>query len=145
MLKIFVLKKRSLYITLAVLILFIISMTVLISMSGSDETFSETTKYVYKEISAEQAKTLFEKNTDAIVLDIRDEEDYISGHIPNATQTSYSEVKKQLDYLNKDAIYVIYGSSDKKSEKVATVMANNGFPKIYILTGGIGNWPYSVE
>jgi len=145
MLKIFVLKKRSLYITLAVLIVLIISIAILIGMSGSDETFSETTRYVYKEISAEQAKILFEKNTDAIVLDIRDEEDYTAGHIPNATQTTYSEIKKQLDYLNKEAIYVIYGSGDKKSGKAASVMANNGFPKIYILTGGIDKWPYSVE
>ena len=145
MLKIFVLKKHSLYIALAVIIVLIISIAILIGMSGSDETFSETTKYVYKEISAEQAKILFEKNTDAIVLDIRDEEDYTTGHIPNATQTTYSEIKKQLDYLNKEAIYVIYGSGDKKSGKAASVMANNGFPKIYILTGDIDKWPYSVE
>lgn len=145
MLKIFVLKKRSLYIALAILIVFVIGMVILVSMSGSDETFSETMKFVYKKISAEQARILLEKNPDVIVFDIRDEEDYIEGHIPNATQVTYSQIKKQMDYFNRDQIYVIYGNNDKKSEKAANVMASNGFPKIYMLTGGIEKWPYGVE
>jgi rhodanese-related sulfurtransferase len=145
MLKIFVLKKRSLYIAIAVLAAIIIGIVALLIMSGSDETFSETMKYAYKKISAEQAKVLIEKNPGLIILDMRDEEDYEAGHLQNAQQVSYSELKKNLSTYDKECIYMVYSSSDRKSEKAANIMANNGFSKIYMLNGGIDEWPYDIE
>ncbi|QXM06865.1 rhodanese-like domain-containing protein [Crassaminicella indica] len=144
MLKILVFKKRTLYIALAIFIILIIGILVLV-MSGSDETFSETMKYAYKTISAEQAKVLLDKNSDITVFDIRDEEEYIKSHLPSATQLTYKELKKKLDYYDKDSIYMIYGKDDKKSAKAAEMMANNGFSKIYMLNGGIEKWPYELE
>ncbi|QZY55358.1 rhodanese-like domain-containing protein [Crassaminicella profunda] len=144
MLKIFVLKKRTLYIALAILVIFIIGILVLV-MSNSDETFSETMKYAYKTISAEQAKVLLEKNSDVTVFDIRDEEEYVKNHLPSATQLTYKELKKKLDYYGKDSIYMIYGKDDKQSAKAADMMASSGFSKIYMLTGGIEKWPYELD
>ncbi|TCO78643.1 rhodanese-like domain-containing protein [Marinisporobacter balticus] len=143
MLRIFVMKKRSLYIALALLVIMIIGIVIL--MSGSDETFSETMKYAYKQISAEQAKVLLEKNPTAIVFDIRDAEKYLQSHLPSATQISYKELKKKLDYYDREEIYMIYGSSDKKSAKAADMLASNGFCKIYMLNGGIEKWTYETE
>ncbi|WZL73447.1 rhodanese-like domain-containing protein [Clostridiaceae bacterium 35-E11] len=145
MLRIFVLKKRSLYIAIAVLAAIIIGITALMIMSGSDETFSETMKYAYKKISAEQAKVLIEKNPELIILDMRDEEDYEEGHLQNAQQISYSELKKSLSSYDKECIYMVYSSSDRKSAKAADIMASNGFSKIYMLNGGIDQWPYDIE
>ncbi|MFZ5968620.1 MAG: rhodanese-like domain-containing protein [Bacillota bacterium] len=145
MLRILVMKKRTLYIGLAVLLAVILGIFILISVSKSDETFSETLKYAYKKISAEQAKILIEKNPQLVIIDIRDEEDYLTGHLPQAIQMSLNELKKKMDYFDKESIYVIYGGSDKKSEKFADAMAKNGFPRIYMLNGGIEKWPYSTE
>ncbi|WP_129599025.1 rhodanese-like domain-containing protein [Anaerophilus nitritogenes] len=144
MLKILILKRRTLYIAISLLFILLIGI-VFYTISGSDETFSERVKYNYKKISYDQAQVLLEKNPDAIVFDIRDEEEYLEGHIPNATQLSYKELRKKLDYYSPDNIYMIYGNSDKKSEKAAEVMANNGFSKIYMLSGGIKDWPYEIE
>ncbi|MCT4619472.1 MAG: rhodanese-like domain-containing protein [Marinisporobacter sp.] len=144
MLKILVLKKRTMYIALAILIVLIIGILVLV-LSGSDETFSETMKYAYKTISAEQAKILLEKNSDVTVFDVRDEEEYVKGHLPSATQLTYKDLKKKLDYYGKDSIYMIYGKNDKESSKVADMMASNGFSKIYMLGGGIEQWPYELN
>ncbi|WP_053954856.1 rhodanese-like domain-containing protein [Inediibacterium massiliense] len=146
MLKILILKRRTLYIALVLLIILLIGI-VFFTLSGSDETFldSERVKYNYKKVSFEQAKILLEKNPDTIVFDIRDEDEYLEGHLPNATQLTYKELKKKLDYYNPDNIYMIYGESDKKSEKAAEVMANNGFSKIYMLNGGMQDWPYEIE
>lgn len=143
MLKIFVLKRRSLYIAVAALIL-IATLIVMLSLSGSDETFSETMKYSFKTISSEQAKVLLEKNPDLIVLDVRDEEEYLKGHLPNATQLTYKDLKKKLDYYSQDHIYMIYSSANRKSKKVADLMATNGFSRIYLLDGGIEKWPYDL-
>lgn len=143
MLKIFVMKKRSLYIALILLIVIIAG--IILFLSGSDETFSETMKYAYKQISAEQAKVLLEKNPDAIVFDMRDEKEYLQSHLPSATQLSHKELKKNLDYYNREQIYMIYSSDDKKSAEVADMMASNGFCKIYMLTGGIESWSCDIE
>ncbi|MCT4606993.1 MAG: rhodanese-like domain-containing protein [Marinisporobacter sp.] len=144
MLKILVLNKRTMYIALGILILLIVGILAL-ALSGSDETFSETMKYAYKTISAEQAKILLEKNSDVTVFDIRDEKAYIKGHLPSATQLTYKDLKKKLDYYGKDDIYMIYGKDDQQSAEAADMMASNGFSKIYMLNGGIEKWPYEVN
>ena len=145
MLKIFVLKRRNVYISLLILLVIISGLIFLMVRSGSNETFSDTMKFTYKKISPEQTKVLLDKNPNAIVFDVREEDDYIQGHIPNAAHLSYKDLKVQMEYFNKDRIYVIYGSTTKKTAKAADVMTNKGFPKVYILNGGIDKWPYDLE
>ncbi|PAB58057.1 rhodanese-like domain-containing protein [Anaeromicrobium sediminis] len=145
MLKIFVLKRRNVYIALLVLLVLVGGLIFLMARSGSNETFSDTMKFTYKKISPEQTKVLLDKNPNAIVFDIREEDEYIQGHIPSATHLSYKELKVQMEYFNKDRIYVIYGPTAKKAAKVADVMTSKGFPKVYILNGGIDKWPYDLE
>lgn len=133
------------YIVLAILAVIAIGISLFFAMTGSDETFSETMKYAYKKISPEQAKVLIEKNPELIIFDVRSEKDYNIGHLPSALQVTEKELKKNLDYYEKDRIYMIYGSDTKKSEKAAETLANNGFSRIYMLNGGFENWPYELE
>ncbi|MEW9124701.1 MAG: rhodanese-like domain-containing protein [Thermotaleaceae bacterium] len=145
MLRIFVFKRRALYIALTILVLLIVGVTVLVALSGSDETFSETIKYASKKISAEQAKVLMEKNPDLIVYDIRNEKEYLQGHLPQATLISQNELKKKLAQLDQEKIYMLYGKDDKSSEKAAETLSSNGFSRVYILSGGVEEWPYELE
>lgn len=145
MLKVFIFKRRTLYIALAILLAMILGIAILVKMSGSDETFSETIKYAYKKVSPEQAKILIEKNEGVVILDVRDEKDYAQGHLPQATLITYRELKRSLADFDREKIYMLYGENDRDSAKAAQVMANNGFPRVYILKGGIEEWPYEIE
>lgn len=145
MLKIFVLKRRTIYIGLLVLFIIIGIGTFFMSRTTYNETFSDTMKFTYKKISSEQTKVLLDKNPNAIVFDIRDEDEFLQGHIPSATNLSYGELKEQMSYFNKERIYIIYGTSEKTASKIAATMSNQGFPKIYLINGGIEKWPYDIE
>lgn len=145
MLRIFVFKRRTLYIALTVLLLLVIGIAAVIALSGSDETFSETIKYAYKKISAEQAKVLMEKNPDLMVFDVRDEKDYLQGHLPQAKLISQKELKKRITAFDQEKIYMIYAKNDKTSAKAAEILSNSGFSKVYVLNGGIDQWPYEIE
>jgi len=145
MLKIFVFRRRTLYIALVLLAVIVVGIALLIAMKGSDETFSETMKYAYKKISPEQAKILIDKNPELVIFDVRSEKDYDEGHLPSALQITYNNLKKNMDYYERDNIYMIYGSSNRNTEKAAKTMASNGFSRVYMLSGGLEKWPYEVE
>lgn len=145
MLRILVFKKRTLYIALAILAVIAIAVSLFFAMTGSDETFSETMKYAYKKISPEQAKVLIEKNPDLIIFDVRSEKDYNTGHIPSALQVTERELKKNMAYYERDNLYMIYANDTKNSEDAAETLASNGFSRIYMLNGGLENWPYELE
>lgn len=145
MLRIIVFKRRTLFISLVLLAAIALGIFLLMAMTGSDETFSETMEYAYKKISFDQAKVLMEKNPDLIIFDVRSEKDYEEGHLPNALLISQSELQKTMEYYEKDNIYMLYGSSNRKTEKVADTMASNGFQRVYMLNDDYENWPYEVE
>ncbi|MDF2548052.1 MAG: rhodanese-like protein [Anaerosolibacter sp.] len=145
MLKVLIFKKRTLYVALGILLAVIIGIAIMVTMSGSDETFSETIKYAYKKISPEQAKILIEKNQDVVILDVRNEKEYDQGHLPQATLMTFRELKKSLSDFDREQIYMLYGEDDRDSAKVAQYLGNNGFARIYMLTGGIEQWPYEIE
>lgn len=141
MLRVLIIKRKHLYIALAVLIILMIGIMLLAFMSKSNETFSETLKYAYKKISPDQAKILINNNTDLTLLDVRNEREFLNGHIPNAVLVPYKLVRKNYSsLLEKEKKYLIYCDNGKKSEKVAKVLSNNGFSRIYVIAGGIENW-----
>lgn len=145
MLRVLVIKRRHLYIALAVLIVLITGIMLLAFMSRSDETFSESLKYAYKKISPEQAKILINNNNDVMVLDVRDEREFLDGHIPNAVLIPYKLARKNYStLLEKEKRYLVYCDNGKKSEKIAKTLSNNGFSKIYVLAGGIEKWSYDL-
>jgi rhodanese-related sulfurtransferase len=145
MLKIFIFKKRTLYVVLGVLLTVIIGIAIFMAMSGSDATFSETIKYAYKKISPEQAKILIDKNQDVVILDVRSEKEYDQGHLPQATLMTYRELKKSLSDFDREKVYMLYGENDRDSTKAAQYLGNNGFSRIYMLKGGMDKWPYDIE
>lgn len=130
---------------LGILLAVIIGIAILVTMSGSDETFSETIKYAYKKISPEQAKVLIEKNQDVVILDVRSEKEYDQGHLPQATLMTYRELKKSLSDFDREKVYMLYGENERESAKAAQYLGNNGFSRIYMLKGGIDQWPYDIE
>ncbi|WP_459195848.1 rhodanese-like domain-containing protein [Wukongibacter baidiensis] len=146
MLRVLVIKRRQLYIALAALIILIVGIMVLVALSRSNETFSETLKYAYKKITPQQAKVLISNNEDLSVLDVRSEREFLDGHIPNAILVPYKKAKKNYDtLLDKQKKYLVYCDTGKKSEKIAKILSSNGFSKVYLLAGGIENWSYDLE
>lgn len=100
----------------------------------------------YTHISQEEAKEMMD-NQEVLILDVREQSEYDSGHIPDAvllpvgtiTEESAAEV-----IPDKDTTVLVYCRSGNRSKTAAKTLAELGYTNIYEF-GGITTWPYEVD
>lgn len=91
------------------------------------------------------AKTFFEllqKNSDAIILDVRTPEEFQQGHLPNAMNINYYDVNFQskISEMDKQKPVFVYCLSGGRSRSAAQQLQKEGFQKVFDLNGGIIAW-----
>lgn len=98
----------------------------------------------YKKITAEDAKLRIDSG-DIIILDVRTEAEYSSGHIPGAVLLSNEVLSdKALELLpNLNAEILIYCRSGNRSAQAANKLIALGYTNVYDF-GGIIDWPYEI-
>ena len=107
---------------------------------------SGTAQSGYTQISQEEAKAMMD-GQDVIVLDVREQNEYDSGHIPGAVLLplgSISEESAAAVIPEKDSTVLIYCRSGNRSKTASDKLAQLGYTQIYEF-GGITTWPYEVE
>ena len=100
----------------------------------------------YQQITQEEAKEMMD-NQEVIILDVREQDEYDSGHIPGAVllpvgtidETTAAEVNPE-----KDATVLVYCRSGNRSKTASSTLAGLGYTNIYEF-GGINTWPYETE
>ena len=79
--------------------------------------------------------------TDLIILDAREREEYEVSHIPGARFAGYDHFKlEEWKNLPKDQPIVVYCSVGYRSEKIARKLEEQGFSHVYNLYGSIFEW-----
>ena len=75
------------------------------------------------------------------IVDVRDYNNYIEGHIPYAVHIPYKETKEHLDMLDKDKITIVYTYSDScpRAYKTALELIEKHYPAV-VLRGGFKEW-----
>ncbi len=78
---------------------------------------------------------------DVNIVDVRDYDDYIDGHIPYAIHVPFGDLENHLVMFEKDKLNIVYCESQYCSlaYKTAYVLADKGF-KVKVLSGGIYIW-----
>ena len=100
----------------------------------------------YQQISQEEAKEMMDTQ-EVILLDVREQDEYDSGHIPGAVllpvdtidETTAAEV-----IPGKDSTVLVYCRSGNRSKTASAALAELGYTAIYEF-GGINTWPYETE
>ena len=89
----------------------------------------------YKNINLKKAIKTINTSTNLILLDVRTAEEYSSGYIPNSINIDVlsPDFKSKIDLLDKNKEYLIYCRSGNRSTIASSIMATNGFIKIYNL------------
>ncbi len=90
----------------------------------------------------EWANALVE-HPEAVVLDVRTEDEFESGHIPNALNIDLRMGPGFIDEVNaldKNKSYYVYCRSGARSAQAVQVMRDLGFSETYNLIGGILEW-----
>jgi rhodanese-related sulfurtransferase len=96
-----------------------------------------------KELSQEEWRKQLENDDNAVVLDVRTEEEVEEGYIPNAKNIDIykgQEFLDEVDKLDKNKNYYVYCRSGKRSAQACAVMGQKGFDNTYNLIGGFSEW-----
>ena len=100
----------------------------------------------YQQISQEEARNMMDER-DVLILDVREQDEYDSGHIPGAALLPAGTINEDTAAAaipEKDSMVLVYCRSGNRSKKAAAALAELGYTGIYEF-GGISTWPYEVE
>lgn len=100
----------------------------------------------YQQISQEEAKEMMDTQ-EVIVLDVREQDEYDSGHIPGAVLLPVGTINQKTASAvipEKDDTVLVYCRSGNRSKTASAALAELGYTNIYEF-GGINTWPYEIE
>ena len=119
--------------------------TVLTACGGGDTTTEEGEKIMYQQITQEEAKKIMDSGEEHIVLDVREQDEFDEGHIPNAILIPYTEIDAKAEGIltDKDAQILVYCRSGRRSKIAAESLANLGYTNVKEF-GGIIDWEYEI-
>ncbi|MFN8415945.1 MAG: rhodanese-like domain-containing protein [Cytophagaceae bacterium] len=92
-----------------------------------------------------QSPTVYQQNlqkdTAAILVDVRTPEEYANGHLKNAININYYDASfmKQMAALSKDKTIYVYCRSGGRSGKATQELTQAGY-KVVDMAGGITAW-----
>ena len=96
-----------------------------------------------KEISQEEWREKIAKDEDAVILDVRTEQEVEEGYIPGAKVIDIykgQEFIDEIDKLDRDKNYYVYCRSGNRSRQACTIMDQKDFKNTYNLIGGFSQW-----
>jgi len=78
----------------------------------------------------------------AIVLDVREEDEYKAGHVLNSTLVPLGKLKARIGELEKyrDRSIVVVCRSGTRSATACATLGKQGFTQAYNLAGGVNAW-----
>jgi rhodanese-related sulfurtransferase len=99
-------------------------------------------------LTQEEWLSQFEADDNALILDVRTEEECNNGIIPNSINIDIyktQEFIEALEALDKSKNYYVYCRSGVRSAKACELLESMGFENAYNLEGGILNWEGDLE
>ena len=100
----------------------------------------------YEQITQEAAKEMMD-DQEVIILDVRERDEYDSGHISGAVLLPVGTIDENTaaDVIpEKDSTVLVYCRSGNRSKTASSALADLGYTNIYEF-GGINTWPYETE
>ncbi|PTX42146.1 rhodanese-related sulfurtransferase [Christiangramia gaetbulicola] len=96
-----------------------------------------------KELSQEEWQKQLKNDKEAVILDVRTEEEVEEGYIPNSKNIDIYKGQgfiNEVEKLDKSKHYYIYCRSGKRSSQACTLLDQMGFSETYNLLGGFSEW-----
>ncbi|MDC6354716.1 MULTISPECIES: rhodanese-like domain-containing protein [Robiginitalea] len=99
------------------------------------------------DLTQEDWREQLESDPDAVILDVRTDEEMEEGYIPGAIQIDIYRGQGFLDEvekLDKSKSYYVYCRSGNRSGQACSLMQSKGFERTYNLVGGMLEWDGEV-
>ena len=96
----------------------------------------------YRQVTAEEAIALMEKESGYIILDVRTVQEYSEKHIPKAVNIPNESIgTEEIPALpDKNQLILVYCRSGNRSKQASEKLAALGYTNI-VEFGGINSWP----
>ena len=98
-------------------------------------------------LTFEEAHRFLAEHREAVLLDVREEPEYISGHARNALLLPVDELTEETAALTvgtKDTPVLVYCRTGRRSRRAARKLEDMGYTEVYDM-GGLVGWPYGLE
>ncbi len=129
------------------ILLLIFCLPVMFCVGGcsAEKTQLPQKQSIYKNITAEEAKDIMDTESGYVILDVRTQEEFTQGHIPEAVNLDYQEIALKAEELlpDKNQKILIYCRSGRRSKIAAQELLDMGYTNLYEF-GGIIDWPYET-
>ncbi len=103
-----------------------------------------------REISAAEAKQMVEEQPDALILDVREDHEWASGHIPGAVHVPLGQLDFQADpegprpntelTTRSDKLIVAQCHTGQRSILAADLLQKMGYRNVVSMKAGIAGW-----
>ncbi len=100
-------------------------------------TIISCNKTPYKNLNLDKAIKLLNTSTNFTIIDVRTREEFIVKNIPNSINIDVLSVdfKSKILSLDTNREYLLYCSTGNRSSIASSIMATNGFSKLYNFSG----------
>ncbi|SEK89457.1 rhodanese-like domain-containing protein [Ruminococcus albus] len=119
--------------------------TVVESSSNTVSSENDSKAQGYTQISQEEAKKMMEANDSHIIVDVRRQDEYDEGHIPNAICIPNENITdtQPAELSDLDQVILVYCRSGRRSKEASQKLFDMGYTHVYEF-GGIIDWTGDV-
>jgi len=102
----------------------------------------EAVRQNVRELSVEELQTELKGGRAPVLLDVREESEFIGGHIPGAQYTGRGRLEQKIEKLVPDPEkpIVCYCAGGNRSLFAAETLQRMGYKNVRSLNGGYGSW-----
>jgi rhodanese-related sulfurtransferase len=97
------------------------------------------------EISAPELKARRDRGENPLVLDVREDWELQLARIPDVVHVPMNQLPARLAEFSPDVETIVLCHAGGRSMRVANFLVNQGFTKVYNLSGGIAAWSELVD
>ncbi|MFX0203980.1 MAG: rhodanese-like domain-containing protein [Candidatus Hodarchaeota archaeon] len=94
----------------------------------------------YGDVTIEQAAELVVTNPSLVLLDVRTDWEFDSGHLKGAVNIPIDELEQRIGELNSNERLLVYCRTGNRSRRAVQILLDNGFSKLYHMSAGITAW-----
>lgn len=97
-----------------------------------------------KTITLDAVQDALNTASDAVILDVRELDEFKAGHIPEATNMPLSEIETQSKTLAKDVEYIIICKKGGRAKKAGDFLEDKGY-NVTVAEQGMDDWTGEVK
>ena len=98
-------------------------------------------------LTFEEAHRFLQLHPEAVLVDVREEAEYITGHARDAELLPVDELDAEsagLQIGTKETPVLVYCRTGRRSREAAQKLEELGYTEVYDM-GGLVGWPYGLE